>query len=113
MENPIYYLLLLALIGLLFIILGIPLKQGAVRPNLWYGFRTRKTLSDETIWYDINRVLGIDMIRCGMVITASSLVVVALRNSITPEISVAILVAVTLIMVVWMAFHGFYILRRM
>ena len=40
--------------GLLFIGLSIPLLLNKVPPNLWYGFRTRLTLSDPQIWYPVN-----------------------------------------------------------
>src|SRR5690348_8836412 len=113
MEHPVYIELLFAIVGVLFIVLGIPLKQGAVPPNRWYGFRTRKTLSDEEIWYEINRVTGIDMIRAGGVILATSLVMLAFRNWISPDTAVMILLAVMLGTVGWMAFHGFSLLKKM
>lgn len=34
------------------VFLGIPLLRGRVRPNSWYGCRTRKTMSDEKVWDD-------------------------------------------------------------
>jgi uncharacterized membrane protein len=113
MEHPVYVVLLFALIGALFVALGIPLQQGAVPPNWWYGFRTRKTLSNKEIWYAINRVTGIDMIRTGVVIVGASLIVLALRNRLSAELVILVLVAVMLIMVAYMAVHGFSLLRRM
>lgn len=47
-------------VGVLFICLGIPLFLGRVRPNWWYGCRTKKTLSDVKVWYAVNRVTGRD-----------------------------------------------------
>jgi hypothetical protein len=113
MEHSNYTVMLFAAIGVLFILLGIPLKQGAVAPNWWYGFRTRKTLSDKEIWYAVNRVTGVDMIRIGSILVAASLIVFALRNWLSPEASVAVLIVVMLVMVVYMAFHGLSILRRL
>jgi uncharacterized membrane protein len=113
MERSNYTVLLFAAVGVLFVLLGIPLKQGAVPPNWWYGFRTKKTLSDKEIWYAVNRVTGVDMIRVGCVLVAASLIVFALRNWLSPEASVAVLIVVMLVMVVYMAFHGLSILRRM
>jgi hypothetical protein len=43
-----------ASMGLTFIALSIPLLLGRVPPNHWYGFRTRLTLSDPSIWYPVN-----------------------------------------------------------
>src|SRR6478672_3053568 len=113
MEHPVYIVLLFVLIGAVFIALGIPLKQGAIPPNYWYGFRTRKTLSDKEIWYSINRVMGIDMIRVGVVLVAASLIVLAVRRSMSPEAMVFTVIAVSLVMVGYMAIHGFSLLKRM
>ena len=98
---------------MVFIALGVPLKQGKVPPNWWYGFRTRKTVSNPDIWYAVNRITGIDMIRAGTIIAAASLIMLALRNSITPEAAVAVLLAVMLVMVGWMAYNGFSQLSKM
>ncbi len=48
--------------GVVLIAFGIPLHRGRVRPNSWYGCRTEKTLSDEKVWYAVNRVTGRDLI---------------------------------------------------
>lgn len=113
MDDPTNIILLFAFIGLLLALLGLPLKHEKVPPNWFYGFRTPKTLSDRRIWYAVNRVAGIDMIRVGVVITASSLVLLALRNRLQPEASIAVLIAIMLIAVGWMAYHGYSILREM
>jgi uncharacterized membrane protein len=42
--------------GILLILLAIPLYMGKVKPNLWYGFRVRKTLQNPDAWYAVNRV---------------------------------------------------------
>ena len=39
-------------------ILALPLRLGKVRPNLFYGFRTPKTMSSPEIWYTANRFAG-------------------------------------------------------
>jgi uncharacterized membrane protein len=41
--------------ALLFLIVSIPLALDLVPRNRFYGFRTRKTLSDDAIWYAANR----------------------------------------------------------
>ncbi|MCX6591739.1 MAG: SdpI family protein [Acidobacteria bacterium] len=38
--------------------LAIPLILQRVPPNIWYGFRTSKTLSDPRIWYQANATSG-------------------------------------------------------
>ena len=49
---------LFGITGLLLVALSVPMMLGRVRPNVWYGFRTSKTLSDERIWYEANRLSG-------------------------------------------------------
>jgi len=39
-------------------ILSIPLILNLIPPQAWIGFRTSRTLSDETIWYRVNRFAG-------------------------------------------------------
>ncbi|HYY41306.1 MAG TPA: SdpI family protein, partial [Pyrinomonadaceae bacterium] len=74
MEDLILLTLFFIVDGGLLIALGIPLLQGQVSPNSWYGFRTRKSLSDEKIWYAVNRSAGKDMILAGVLIIVSSIV---------------------------------------
>jgi uncharacterized membrane protein len=112
MEGGIYYLLLLLAIGLIFAALGIPLKQGRIPPNHFYGFRTPRTLRDEAVWYPVNRVLGVDMIRVGVVIAVVSLVMMAMRGYVAAEVAVLVVVATMILAVVYMAIHGFTELRK-
>jgi hypothetical protein len=46
------------LLGSLFIGLAVPLIQGRVKPNPWYGVRVPKTLSDPETWYAVNAYFG-------------------------------------------------------
>jgi hypothetical protein len=43
--------------SLLFLV-SIPLVAGLIPRNRLYGFRTKKTLSDDGIWYRVNRLAG-------------------------------------------------------
>jgi len=72
--------LLFAAVGFLFIALGIPLFRGQVKPNDWYGCRTTRTMSNERIWYVVNRVTGRDMIAAGIAVLIGSFVVFLLRS---------------------------------
>lgn len=65
-------------IGLLIIGLAVPLIKEKIKPNVWYGFRTGKTLSDEKIWYPANKYAGQKMICAGTVIIALSILIFAL-----------------------------------
>ena len=113
MEAGFYYGLLFVRVGGVFGALGIPLKQGRVPPNRFYGFRTPRTLRDEKIWYPANRVLGIDMIRAGVVIMGVSLLMLALRGFVPSDAAVIVIIATMIGTAVYMAIHGFAILRKL
>ena len=113
MNDPVFILVLFVIGGVLFVVLGLPLNYEKVPPNWFYGFRTRKTLSSKEIWYPVNRVTGIDMIRIGIVIAASALVMLGLRHSVAPETGVIIVGAIGALMALWMVIHGIWVLRRM
>jgi uncharacterized membrane protein len=48
------------------IAVSIPLVIGVVPPNLIYGFRTVKTMSNPQIWYEANRHVGANLIAAGV-----------------------------------------------
>ncbi len=80
MENVLGILTGLSL-GVTFIVIGLPLWQARVRPNRWYGFRTRATLSDTTTWYEVNQVTGRLMTIAGFVqITLGLLGILAIND---------------------------------
>ncbi|HEX7680588.1 MAG TPA: SdpI family protein [Thermoanaerobaculia bacterium] len=47
-----------AIPAFLLFLVAVPLVLGLIPPNRLYGFRTAKTLSDEGIWYRVNRLAG-------------------------------------------------------
>jgi uncharacterized membrane protein len=55
-------LAILWIVPVLTIALSIPMVLGKIPPNRFYGFRTRKTLSNPEVWYRANRLAGIDLI---------------------------------------------------
>ena len=112
MSDIIVLSLEFGLIGALFIALGIPLKRGKVPPNIWYGFRTRNTLSNKEIWYSVNRATGEDMVRGGASLVACSFFVMVLRDWLEFEAALTILLGVTILTALWMLIHGISILRR-
>jgi len=59
-------------IGVILVLLSIPLISGKVKKNQWYGFRTKKTLSDDTIWYKANKFSGWFLLLSGLVILVAS-----------------------------------------
>ena len=113
MQDPVFVIGLFLLMGVVFVGLGLPLKYEKIPPNWFYGFRTPKTLSSKEIWYPINRIAGIDMVRTGTVMITASLLLLALRGLIAPVTSMFILLAIGVGMTAWMLIHGFSVLRRM
>jgi uncharacterized membrane protein len=106
--------LLFSLVGVLYIGLGIPLVRGRVRPNSWYGCRTKKTLFDEKIWYAVNRVTGRSLSEAGvMLILLSSFVIFAFGRGINPDNATLILLAVLVLSVIRMAVNSFKAQKRM
>ncbi|MFN3925910.1 MAG: SdpI family protein [Pseudanabaenaceae cyanobacterium] len=71
MDDFLLINLLFIVAGVIFMLLAIPLILQKVPPNQWYGFRTTKTLSDETIWYAVNKLMGYDLLAVGAAIVAS------------------------------------------
>lgn len=53
--------------GILLILLAIPLYLEKVKPNLWYGFRIRKTLENPEVWYPVNKFGAVWMMVSGIV----------------------------------------------
>ena len=58
--------------GLLLIALSLPLIWGKVGPNLWYGFRVRRTLRDPAVWYPANAFAGKCLLYVGLAIAAAA-----------------------------------------
>lgn len=96
--------LLFSISGIVYIVLGLPLLLGRVRPNTWYGARTMKTLSNDTIWYAVNRVCGRDLIAGGVAVLIACSAIVLFGQSLQPTnvaiLLLAILVLSTIVMVV-------------
>jgi hypothetical protein len=52
---------------ILIVSLGIPLAAGWVARNVAYGFRSRRTMASDEIWYPVNRASGWSTIAAGLV----------------------------------------------
>ena len=66
--------LLFFLAGLFQALISIPMILRRVKPNYWYGFRTRKTLENESVWYDVNEHAGTRLFISGILIMISAIV---------------------------------------
>ncbi|MDQ3907709.1 MAG: SdpI family protein [Acidobacteriota bacterium] len=84
-------------VGALFAALGVPLWRGRVPPNFWYGCRTRKTLSDERLWYAVNRVTGRDMTFAGAAIAACAVAVLLFWRGANTNATTLVLLCVMLV----------------
>jgi uncharacterized membrane protein len=73
--NPLTLLLLLFVsAGLLLAGISIPLIQRRVKPNWWYGFRTKRTLNNPALWYDVNAYAGQRLLVSGVITTIAAIV---------------------------------------
>jgi uncharacterized membrane protein len=50
------------------IVISIPLIQRRIRPNVWYGFRVRRTLEDPKVWYAANRYSAFHLLAIGVIL---------------------------------------------
>lgn len=84
--TPTTLLLILFLVsGAVLIGISIPLIQGRVGPNRWYGFRVSGTLEDPKIWYSVNTYSGRRLLGVGVAV-----IVVATALYFVPNIDVAV-----------------------
>ena len=100
-------------VGVLFIVLSVPLIQGRVPPNSFYGFRTAKSLSDPKIWYAINRISGIDLLIAGTIISLGSVAMLFLGQGLQPQQVALALLVLMVFTLSGAALHGYIVLRRM
>jgi len=58
--------------GLVLFAVGVPLLRGWIPRNRLAGFRTSKTLSNDRVWYEANRVAGRDLMIAGLVVMTTA-----------------------------------------
>ena len=61
-------------IGALMVLGAVPLIRRRVKPNIWYGLRTRTTLADESIWYEANVECGRHLAWLGALLIVAAVV---------------------------------------
>jgi len=66
-------LVLLFLTGLLFSGLAIPLMRRKIKPNSWYGILVPKGMESESIWYEVNAIMGRYLFAFGLLVSIISL----------------------------------------
>ena len=94
-----------------FIALAVPLILQKVPPNCVYGFRTRKTMSSEVIWYKANRFLGYGLVASALasllVLYVSVLFPPVVPPSLVHEHAMfVVLLPVGILLVVSAVYHG-------
>ena len=78
-------LILFHVSGAILIGISIPLIQGRVGPNRWYGFRVRRTLEDPKVWYPVNTYAAWRGLWLGVAV-----IVVATALYFVPDLDVAV-----------------------
>ena len=70
----------------LFALVALPLAARKIPPNFFYGYRTRATLSDRTIWYEANAHFGRGLLVASAVGAAAALALYSLAPGIPPDL---------------------------
>lgn len=109
--GPLY--LLWVTTGLILIGVSIPLVLKKIPPNQWYGFRVPKTFSSDHIWYEANRVAGIDFCLAGSVVVGASVVMNFISPMIGEGLSVTVMLFVILGSLLAAVIHSLLALRKM
>lgn len=88
------------LLALMNIAISIPLILRKIPPNVLYGFRTRKTLSDPGIWYEANALGGKNLV-AGSVVTllCSGMVALLFDRGVASVVNLGIFGATTAVAV--------------
>jgi len=71
--------------GPLLVLLAIPLWLRLIPPNRFYGVRTRATLADEALWYEVNARSGRDLTLAAALVTVGTLVIDRIGAAWVPE----------------------------
>lgn len=89
----------------LFVAIATPMILGKVPPNPWVGFRTRKTMSSQALWYKANRTGGIYLMISTLAAVAiwGGLIYVPMPETVRPLLDVLVLaicqsVAITVVL---------------
>lgn len=100
--------------GLIFIGIGLPLIMEKVKPNPWYGFRTRKTLASTRVWYITNKVMGYDISLAGLAISVVAVILLLIgQQRLDLLVSVAINLIVMLVTLGLAISHSFAVLKKL
>ena len=102
---------LLVVSGPLLFVLAIPLWMRLVSPNVLYGVRTRATMADETLWYDVNAACGRDLAVAGALVTFGTWVIDAHSAAWVPELRNLAIAALLVVSLGWVSLRCWAALR--
>jgi len=99
--------------GLLYAVISLPLIALKVKPNKWYGYRTKRTLSNPRIWYAANKAMGFDMLLAGLMIAFSALMIILFGRSLPIIAAIGLNLAVMFVSIGCAVVHSFLSLRQL
>ena len=94
---------ILLISGPLLVLLALPLWGRRVPPNRFYGVRTRRTLSDEAVWYDVNARSGRDLALAAGLYSVASFVIGTVGSAWPPELRTLALAVVLIVALGWVS----------
>jgi len=98
-----------AIPALILFIVGVPLAIGVIPRNRLYGFRTRRTLAYDAVWYPVNRMAG-----WGIMIATAIYAMVAIAHPYDRDFAVWLLhlAAFTIPLALALIVSGWYLSRQ-
>lgn len=84
-------------VGVVLFSVGVPLLMEIVKPNWVYGCRTKKTLSNEVLWYKVNRRGGRNFMLAGLITSFASTMLYVLRPALSGDAYTLVLMAVMVV----------------
>jgi len=97
MEPKIILIIISLSSGLLAMGLSIPLINGKIPPNYFYGLRVKKTLSNKEIWYKANSHLGKDLLKAGLIVFIFAVVLLVFQAKLPLAIILLVVPSYTII----------------
>jgi len=113
MYEKIIIIISMAFIGLIEIIVAIPMLKEKIKPNIWYGFKTTKTLSDPEIWYKANKYAARELIISGILLLITSSILYIFKNMICFNFFSIISLIILTISIILMTLRSFRYLKKL